>query len=182
MNNENIIISESNRPYWQLIIAAILFTLSLAVAFTAFQAEDLMNEGSKRFASNIELILILFFLGTTFCSQRRVYVDLKKSKIKASYEVGPIKIGRWQPIKNPEYVSVFLRPKSDGSTVFEVNLWYEKVKHIELYERDDYMDAFRIGYIISEKLNIDLLDATVPNESKWIDKNEWKSKINENLS
>ena len=181
MNNENIIISESNRPYWQLIIAAALFTLSLAFIVMLFQNIDLENKG-KRLAGNIELILILFLLGTTFCSQKRVYLDLKKLKIKASYEVGPIKIGRWQPIKNPEYVSVFLRPKSDGSTVFEVNLWYERVKHIELYERDDYMDAFKIGYNISEKLNIDLLDATVPNESKWIDKNEWKSKINEQLS
>ena len=63
--------------------------------------------------------------------------------------------------------------------MFEVNLWYDRVKRIELYERDNYMDAFRIGFHMSEKLNIDLLDATVPNNNKWIDKNEWRRKLNE---
>jgi len=177
MKNKDIIISESNRPYWQLIVAAALFTLSLALIIILFQNIDLENKG-KILAGNIELILILLFLGATFCSQKRVYIDLNASRIKASYEVGPVKMGKWQQIKNPEYISVFLRPKSNGMSVFEVNLWYEKKKRIELYERDNYMDAFRIGYQISEQLNIDLLDATVSNKSKWIDKNEWKSKLN----
>ncbi|HLV13633.1 MAG TPA: hypothetical protein VKY41_00505 [Xanthomarina sp.] len=48
---------------------------------------------------------LLIAISTGLCSHKRVYVDLKNSKIKASYEVGPIKIGKWQQIKDPEYVS-----------------------------------------------------------------------------
>jgi len=50
-------------------------------------------------------VALLIAISTGLCSHKRVYVDLKNSKIKASYEVGPIKIGKWQQIKDPEYVS-----------------------------------------------------------------------------
>mgnify|MGYP000353802373 CR=1 FL=1 len=54
--------------------------------------------------------------------------------------------------------------------IFEVNLWYDRNKHWELYEKYNFEDAFKIAFELSELLNIDLLDATVPNNFKWIDK------------
>ena len=51
-----------------------------------------------------------------------------------------------------------------------------------MYERNSFEDAITVGYYLSEELNIDLLDATVPNDFKWIDKEEWKLKIANNAS
>ena len=34
-----------------------------------------------------------------------------------------------------------------------------------------------MGFEISEELDIDLLDATVPNDYKWIDKIEWRKNM-----
>jgi len=61
-----------------------------------------------------------------------------------------------------------------GKKIFEVNLWYDKNKHWELYEKHDFAEAFAIGFEISELLNIDLLDATKPNNYKWVDKESLK--------
>lgn len=42
-------------------------------------------------------------------------------------------------------------------------------KYFELYSRDTIEDAFNIGYQISKALGIDLLEATISNDHKWID-------------
>jgi len=105
VNNENIIISESNRPYWQLVVAALIFTLTLAYIIVVIQTTDYTNQEARILSSNIKTVALLIAISTGLCSHKKVYVDLKNSKIKASYEVGPIKIGKWQQIKDPEYVS-----------------------------------------------------------------------------
>ena len=47
-------------------------------------------------------------------------------------------------------------------------------KHWDLYEEFNYPDAFKIAFELSELLNIDLLDATMPNNFRMIDKNASK--------
>ena len=36
-----------------------------------------------------------------------------------------------------------------------------------------------MGFDLSEQLGIDLLDATTPNDYKWINKDEWRKKLDE---
>ena len=59
---------------------------------------------------------------------------------------------------------------------------YDTNKHWELYTNTDYRDAFLIGFDLSEQLDIDLLDATTPNDYKWIDKEQWREQLNETSS
>ena len=72
------------------------------------------------------------------------------------------------------HVSIFHEHLIDGRKIFEVNLWYDRNKHWELYEKYTFEDAFAIGYEISEVLNIGLLDATKPNNYRRVDKEALK--------
>lgn len=179
MNAKKIIISENNRPIWQIPLAALFFTI--AVGSISYKIFLWITNDVPLSLSVADFNTAIYFcaLGVGFTYRKRIYIDLKSSRFKPSFEVGPLKFGKWITITNYEYVSVFHQPLKDGSYIYEVNLWYDSNKHFQLYEKNDYKDAFIIGYQLSEELNIDLLDATVPNDFKWIDKEEWKNQMNE---
>jgi len=174
------IISESNRPIWQIPIAALCFTIAIWILGSTIYNTAFLHENLRMAVSDIKSVIFFTAIGVGFCSQKKIYIDLEHSKFKPTIEIGFIKIGKWKRINNYEYVSVFHQPLKGGSYTYEVNLWYDSNKHFKLYEKNDYKEAFIIGYELSEELNVDLLDATVPNDYKWIDKAEWKSKMNAN--
>lgn len=161
----HIIISESDRPFWQMPLAALCFTLAVALIIMQFSNLEISNNGIRKVARSIELIAILIALGVRYSSKKNVYIDLKKMLFRPTFEVGPLKLGKWTQIKSPEYISVF-----QSQTAYEINLWYQTNKHLELYKRDNYVDALRMAFELSEELKIDLLDATDPHNSRWIDK------------
>lgn len=171
------IISERPRPIWQIPIAALFFTLAFGIVGYKFYLWITTNQSSGIRLVDFQGLIYFSGIGAGFCSRKRIHIDIANSRFKPTIEIGPIKLGSWQTIKNYNYVSVFHQPTLNGTYVFEVNLWYDNNKHFELYEEQDYQDAFIIGYELSETLNIDLLDATVPNDYKWIDKAEWKVKM-----
>ena len=174
-----IIISESDRPFWQVPVAALLFTAAVALTVKLIYEAQLNNEHVRSMIEGFESVAFLTAFGIGFCSRKRIYVDLEHSRFKPTIEVGPLKFGKWTTIMDYEYVSVFHQPLKSGNYIYEVNLWYDKNKHFKLYEQDDYKEAFLMGFDLSEELDIDLLDATVPNDFKWIDKDEWKTRMNE---
>lgn len=174
----DIIISESDRPLWQILIAAFFFTLASALMIYNHFNWATSNVSTKFITSNFEVAAYLTAIGIGFCFKKSIHVDILNSKFRPTFGLGPLNIGQWQTIKNYQYVSVFRQPLKGGSYTYEVNLWYDNNKHFELYEENDYKDAFVMGFELSEELNIDLLDATEPNNYKWIDKNEWRAKMN----
>ncbi|MFK7832920.1 MAG: hypothetical protein AB8B52_06570 [Winogradskyella sp.] len=175
----DIIISESDRPLWQILIAAFFFTLASALIIHSNFNWATSNISLNSITSNFEVAAYLTFIGIVFCFKKSIHVDLIKSKFRPTFGLGPLHIGQWQTIKNYQYVSVFRQLLKGGSYTYEVNLWYDNNKHFELYEEDDYTEAFMMGFELSEELNIDLLDATLPNDFKWVDKTEWKAKMSQ---
>jgi hypothetical protein len=178
----NIIISERPRPIWQIPIAALFFTMAFGVIFYKFFIWMTTNTPLDIRILDLNGAIYLSAIGASFCSRKRIHVDISNSRFRPTIEIGPLKFGKWQIIKNYDYVSVFHQPLRNGAYVFEVNLWYDTNKHFELYEEYNYEEAFLIGFDLSEELNIDLLDATVPNDFKWVDKDEWKAKMNVDTS
>jgi hypothetical protein len=166
----HIIVSESDRPLWQIPLAALSFTLAVALIVIQFSNLEISNNGIKNAARSFELIALLTALGVRYSSKKNAYIDLKKMLFRPTFEVGPLKLGRWTQIKSPEYISVF-----QSQTAYEINLWYQTNKHLELYKRDNYVDALRMAFELSEELDIDLYDATDPHNSRWIDKDATKS-------
>ncbi|WP_290700776.1 hypothetical protein [Lacinutrix sp.] len=175
MDKKHIIVSETPRPFWQLIIAALFLTFAVFVITLFIYRFNLDNKYLRSLARNgLPIIGFLIAGGLSFCTQKRIYIDLENSKFKPSLEVGFVKIGKWKTINNYEYVSIFFDPSKSETEMFEVNLWYDRNKHFELYTRNNFEDAVSVGFDISKALNIDLLDATIPNDFKWIDKDELK--------
>lgn len=176
---EHIIISERNRPFFNLILAALCFTGVVAILYCFLFTALFKNTSFNVLKAVLIVCGFLIAIGIKLCVQKRVVIDLLNSRFKPITEIGPIKTGRWNIIKNYEYVSVFCPPMQEGDLIFEVNLWYDTNKHFQLYKKDNYKDAFIMAFDISEELNISLLDATIPHEQKWIDKDEWKRKMND---
>ncbi len=168
--NKNIIVSESRRPYWQIPLATLFFTAGIGTLLYSIYRMHWNDASLKLLGHNIESVIYLFAIGIGLCYQKSVYIDIEKSRFRSTFEIGPIKLGQWKTIFNYEYVSLFHQPLDDGNKIFEVNLWYDRNKHWELYEKYNFEDAFKIAFELSELLSIDLLDATVPNDFKWIDK------------
>ena len=178
MKKNTLLISENDRPFWQLPLAALLLTIVVYIIGKDLFHFNWSNNYFRYISSDIQLVLLLILAAMGLCSTKRIYIDIEKSRFKTTLEMGPLKLGKWQTIKNYTYVSVFHKPLTDGSYTFVVNLWYNKNKHFELYSKDSFSDAIQMGYDLSEQLNIELPDATIPNDFKWIDKEALKNQAN----
>lgn len=179
MKKDKIFIAGAGRPLWQLVLAAAFFTIGLF--FFALASYQGYQKGMlfRGVANGLKFFIFLAGLATAFSFTRAIHIDPQKATFKNTFEIGPLKLGQWKKIPNPEYVSVFQQPLSNGAYIFEVNLWYDTNKHWELYTNTDYRDVFVVGFDLSEQLDIDLLDATTPNDYKWIDKKQWREQLNE---
>ena len=173
--DNSIIITETKRPIWQIIISALLYTLALFLMYLSIINKQNNLEYVKHISNNSYLIVILISTAVGLSSIRKIYVDIKNSRFRPTFEVLFLKFGKWKTIDNYEYVSIFHQLLKNGDYIYEVNLWYDTNKHFRLYKKNDYKEAFIIGYELSEELDVSLLDATVPNDYKWIDKDKWKS-------
>ena len=167
---ENIIVSENQRPLWQRILASLFFTAAIVLLVYILYNANWADKNLRHIGYNFNTVVYLTVLGIAFSFHKSVYIDIKKSKFRATFEIGPIKLGQWKTINNYEYVSIFHQPLANGEKVYEVNLWYDRNQHWELYKKYDFKEAFLIGYEISELLQINILDATIPNDYRWIDK------------
>src|SRR5690606_21807119 len=128
-----------NRPLWQLIFAAFFFTamiIFLGMFFFSFEftTEDKKIKGN---AGLIELAIYAFTAGLSFCVVKDIHFDLKKKTYKIQYCVGPIKVGKWKRLPQIEYVSVFRQLLKNEEHTFEVNLWYGKNKHFNVYQNPE---------------------------------------------
>lgn len=93
------------------------------------------------------------------------YFDFKNNLYKHERAFLWFKLGKWNPLPELEYISVF--QKEEG--VFEINLWYIGNKHFKIYHMFDEEEAMETGKQLAKSLRIDLLDATVANDSKWVE-------------
>ena len=125
----------------------------------------------------IVLIIILTVIGLSY--RQRLYIDLENKRYRPTIETGPLKLGRWVNIKNPEYISVFKKGYSGFQTLFQVNLWFAKNRHINIFEMFDEEEAMSMGFEVSEILNIDLLDATEHGNFIWVNKDEWRNQFDD---
>ncbi len=178
MGAEKVIIADTVRPLWQNILAAVCFTLCGYVFWLYFSRSPEVSD-LETHRDYMEMGVFFLILAIGLCYKRGIQIKPQSKEFKATFEIGPLVLGQWKKIPDPEYVSVFQQAVQQGNNIFKVNLWYDRNKHWELYTNTDYRESFLIGFDLSEELAIDLLDATTPNDYKWIDKDEWRKKLNE---
>lgn len=181
MEKEKIIIADTRRPFWQLLIAAAFFTFSIYV-FCIYFLNMPSSDKVHKHTAPLEVGIFSIAMGVWFCNKRGIHIKPLTKEFRATFEIGPLVFGQWKKIPNPEYISIFQQPLTNGDYIFEVNLWYNTNKHWQLYANKDHRTVFLMGFDLSEQLNIELLDATNPNDFKWIDKDEWRQRLNEETS
>jgi hypothetical protein len=170
MNSNEIIVSEGKKPLWKTIIAAFLYTISLVLVYMFLRALYFDHETPKYIKGAFALLkLALFiFIGAVHLSLiKTIIINKEKEKLQTIFSVGMIKVKYFSEIPTLEYVSIF---KNSQKEIFEVNLWYKGNKHYNVFNFEEFQPAFDFGLLYSNKLNIDLLDATEKGNSKWIDK------------
>ena len=171
MDNKNIIISEGIRPLWQTLIAAAFFTLAVIMLGMFFFGYEIFPVDGVSYKGNFGVFYIATACtaqGILFSSVKSVLFDLNNSKYKEEYGVGPLRYGRWKKLPKIEYVSVFRQLKENKSYTYEVNMWMKGNKNFTIYESGDLATTFAMGENTAKTLDVDLLDATVPNDYKWV--------------
>jgi hypothetical protein len=178
---KQIIISEGTRPFWQVCIAAAAYLIAI-VLFIVIAAELYTNPTEKAFGDAVELsgtMIFLFVVGTRYSVIQNIYFDLNNKKYKKEVAIGPIRFGKWIKLPQIEYISIFRQKWShddDGDGItdssghnYDVNVWHHTSKHFTIYSHEEPGPAFEMGRYLAAKLQVDLLDATVPNDFKWIE-------------
>ena len=172
MHKSKIIISEGVRPLWQTLVAAAFYTLTfILLAMFFFSYEIFPEEGmDNRWNFGVFYIAIACAAqGILFSSVKSIFFDLENQKYKEEYRVGPLCVGNWKPLPAIEYVSVFRQLKANASYTYEVNLWMKGNRSFTIYETGEMATTFAMGESTAKALKVDLLDATVPNDFKWVD-------------
>ncbi|MBC8766611.1 hypothetical protein H4O18_01270 [Arenibacter sp. BSSL-BM3] len=172
MDKSKIIISEGVRPMWQTLVAAAFYTMTfILLAMFFFGYEIFPEEGmDNRYNFGVFYIAIACAAqGILFSSVKSIFFDLENQKYKEEYRVGPLCVGNWKALPAIEYVSVFRQLKANGSYTYEVNLWMKGNRSFTIYETGEMVTTFAMGESTAKALKVDLLDATVPNDFKWVD-------------
>lgn len=156
----NIYSFKRKLPVWKLILGGLALIVGIISLFSSFKGFILIGMG----------IFLLLVEGSEFNFKNHTYRKMKS--------ILGISFGKWKPIPNIEYISVFrtnetttLRQLSAEANVtneiIKLNLFYNTNQKIEAYNTYNIEDAFKTAKEIASILNIDILDAT-ERESKWL--------------
>lgn len=166
---KEIVITEGNKPLWKIFIASVLFTasiLSLAIFLFDFYIIGLNDKKLKGILGLFELSVLLFMYAIRLSIVKTVFLNSQRSLFRSEYRVGPFSYSQNKKIKELKYISVFKNDKE----VFEINLWYDSNKHLKMFVADTKEAALNLGRLMSDKIEIDLFDATEKGNFKWIEK------------
>ncbi|MEM5563579.1 hypothetical protein WNY78_00615 [Psychroserpens sp. AS72] len=130
--------------------------------------------------SLVYLALVPLLFGFMMLKTNGSEIDLESKTYRETDSILGVSIGKWQTLHNPEYISVFntteditVRALTAETTnsfpIIVLNIFYERNKKITVYKTEDIKDAFDVASHIADALAIDLLDATVKNDYKWVD-------------
>jgi hypothetical protein len=137
--------------------------------------------------SLIYLALVPLLFGFMMLKTDGSEIDLESKTYRKTNSLLGFTIGKWQTLQNPEYISVFntteditVRAVTAETTnsfpIIALNIFYERNKKITIYKTEDIKDAYDVASHIADALAIDLLDATVKNDYKWVDKDRLREK------
>jgi len=161
VKEKDIYISSGPRPFWQLIIASVFYTL---VLFSMYKFIRGMIDSTPSVLWVLGSIFA-FVLGLQFSLTNSFHFDIEKRQFKEDFHIGPFFYGEWEPFPDLDYVSVF----NFKEGFYQINLWIKGNDFYTITGTNDLKIALEVGESIAKKLNIDLLDAaTDPRNSVWI--------------
>lgn len=117
----------------------------------------------------MEIAIFPFVAAIFFSVNLKIQINTKLKEIREIYNIGFFKFSGKIEANNLNYISVFYQADID---IYTLMLWYKGNKHQVLCGFKDLDSVMVYGVDISNKLNIDLLDATEKGNFKWVDKSE----------
>lgn len=172
MFKSELVIREPDKPLINKIITALLYASLFSYVVYLYRYKNLLNH-PERWTIVIYLIvllLILFFSSFMAIASHNVHLNFENNKIQHQYRVGLFNYKEvWQDLIDLKYISVY-----KTGDYFQINMWYKKNEILNLMTLDNYEKAIENGFLISEKLRIDLLDASKPGHHKWVNKQTYK--------
>jgi len=167
LQDKTLKIYSGKRAWYELVLAAIFFSITI-FTFLLFLYQLLFKTSSFIFVIGLYKFFIYglpsLASGITFSATKDI--EIEDNTIVTRYLVGKFSKKIVSKVSEFEYVSVF----NNGNDVFQTLLWYTGNKHYEMFCFDDKKSAFDFALIVSNKLNIDLLDATNKGDFQWVDK------------
>lgn len=162
--NAPLVLSDGKRPVRKIAAAAALFTLALLWIYANLSG---LTRGPANglwalLQSDISQPMIWIGTGIYLMRIKTVTVDGDGGKLTIRRQYGPFSN---TVTKNVEwdYVSVFY-----DANVYSVRLWYVKNRHFVLAEFDEKSAAMALASQITERFNLDLLDATLRGQNRWV--------------
>lgn len=156
----NKFIFKRKLPIWKMTLGTLALVTGVISLFSSFKGFILIGMG----------VYLLLIEGSEF--------DFKNNKYREVKSILGISFGKWKPIPDIEYVSVFrtneattLRSRTAEANVsneiIKLNLFYNTNQKIEAYNTYRIDDAFKKAHELASLLNVNILDAT-ERESKWL--------------
>jgi hypothetical protein len=146
-------IFQGKRAWYELLLAAIFYSAFIyMVTLTIYYG----------FIEKSVQIFIRAFVTLLICGTYSIAYGLRFSATKNLL----IDVDTNSKVTEFEYVSFY----EDRYGCFGTNLWYVKNKHYKMYSFENKEAAYQFALDISNKLNIDLLDATEKGNFQWIEK------------
>ena len=164
---EQIIIAQEKRSITHTLFAAFFYSVTIFLMALFIWEFKLSLERDYAASEMNKLEIAGFSLSAAiyFSVLHTFYFDFDKKRFKKERKYVFVKLGKWQELPELEYISVFKK----GTKLYEVNLWYVGNKHFKISYTENKEKALAIGKQLAQKLKVDLLDATVANDSKWIE-------------
>jgi len=160
-------ITQGSRPVWKTLLVTCLLLFALILFFQFFKNLSItMDEKRVNFAFiALAFAFIVFNVALFLAIVQDYQFDFKNDQFKLIYRVGPLKYGVWEKLDSIDYVSVF--QIKEGT--FEVNLWYNTNQNVNFKTYDNFEMALKVGKVLARKLFINVLDASNPHNTKWIE-------------
>lgn len=167
--NDNILkIYAGKRAWYELGLSSVFYMVPIYIllmtAYYLFISD--FNEALLSFFDFLYLGLPGLASALAFSMTKNLEINTDKNTIISYYCVGPFTKKVQTRTMEFEYISVFLNQAGD----FETNLWYKGNKFYGMFAFYEKDEAFEFGKMLSDKLGIDLLDATERGNNKWVEK------------
>ncbi|MDR7211206.1 hypothetical protein [Flavobacterium piscis] len=170
-NKSEISILEKKRSWYELVLAAVFFSVFIylfgIMIYVIYLGISLVP-CIKLIASFISVGGFCFVYGLNFSATKDIIINVSECIIITRFVVGPFSYDVKSKVTEFEYVSFFQNKWGEYGT----NLWYVKNRHYKMCDFKNKESAYQFCLNLSNKLNIDLLDATEKGNFKWIEKED----------
>jgi len=178
MKSNNIKIQDGGKTIHtvlNLLFLAIGITGGITVYLYLYIGISLI-EDEAWFKVLVVLFPICIVLSLNFATVYTFEINFKKKKFRNGKRLGPFNLTRWLNLPEGKYISVFRQgyrdDDSDGDSVtthvYDINLWYDAPHCLTITQHHNRMKALEMGTTIAGRMGIGLLDATIPNDHKWL--------------